>query len=192
MEKVYWRCNKNYGENLMKNNTIIGLDCSTSATGYSVFDRNGLIAYGVIKPKSKDWRERIEELSVKLSEIFMKYRPIRAYIEDVPLKPGNSTILKLGAVQGMVLAVCAQYNCRPNFLLPSDWRGELGLYDGTRQGTHRDVLKQKAVQTVNDEFGVKLKWVAPKSKLNEDDTAEAILIAYSQILKWKNSQNHKT
>ena len=176
----------------MKNNTIIGLDCSTSATGYSVFDRNGLIAYGVIKPKSKDWRERIEELSVKLSEIFIKYRPVRAYIADVPLKPGNSTILKLGAVQGMVLAVCAQYNCRPNFLLPSDWRGELGLYDGTRQGTHRDVLKQKAVQTVNDEFGIKLKWVAPKSKLNEDDTAEAILIAYSQILKWKNSQNHKT
>ena len=76
--------------------------------------------------------------------------------------------------------------------MPSDWRGELELYDGTRQGTHRDVLKQKAVQTVNDEFGIKLKWVAPKSKLNEDDTAEAILIAYSQILKWKNSQNHKT
>ena len=60
----------------MKNNTIIGLDCSTSATGYSVFDRNGLIAYGVIKPKSKDWRERIEELSTKLSEIFIKYRPV--------------------------------------------------------------------------------------------------------------------
>ena len=176
----------------MKNNTIIGLDCSTSATGYSVFDRNGLIAYGVIKPKSKDWRERIEELSVKLSEIFIKYRPVRAQLDNVPLTPGNSTILKLGAFQGMVLAVCAQYNCRPNFLLPSDWRGELGLYDGTRQGTHRDVLKQKAVQTVNDEFGIKLKWVAPKSKLNEDDTAEAILIAYSQILKWKNSQNHKT
>ena len=73
----------------MKNNTIIGLDCSTSATGYSVFDRNGLIAYGVIKPKSKDWRERIEELSVKLGEIFIKYRPVRAYIEDVPLKPGR-------------------------------------------------------------------------------------------------------
>ena len=54
------------------------------------------------------------------------------------------------------------------------------------------ILKQKAVQTVNEEFGLNLKWVSPKSKLNEDDIAEAILIAYSQILKWKRNKSHKS
>ena len=176
----------------MRNNTIIGLDCSTTSTGYSIFDEFGIIAYGVIKPKGKDWRERVEELSERLSEIFIKYRPKKAYIEDVPLKPGALTILKLGAVQGMVLTICAEHNCKPIFLLPSDWRGELALYDGTREGTHREILKQKAVQTVNEEFGLNLKWVSPKSKLNEDDIAEAILIAYSQILKWKRNKSHKS
>ena len=34
---------------------------------------------------------------------------------------------------------------------------------------------------VNKKFGLNLLWVAPKSKRNEDDVAEAILIAYSQV-----------
>lgn len=177
----------------MKHNYIMGLDLSTSSTGYSVFDKSGLVAYGKIKPpQDKNWRERIEIQALALGDIMRKYHPIRAYIEDVPLKPGAATIMKLGAMQGMILALCSQYNCKPTFLLPSDWRGELGLYDGTRQGLQRDVLKQKAVQTVNDEFGIGLKWVSPKSKLNDDDIAEGILIAYSQIVRFRHSQEKKS
>ena len=38
----------------------------------------------------------------------------------------------------------------------------------------------------NEIFGLELKWYGPKSKKSEDDEAEALLIAYSQII----SQNH--
>src|SRR5699024_1558261 len=90
-------------------------------------------------------------------------------------------ILKLGSVQGMALCLASQYDIDIHFLLPSEWRSGLGLYDGTRQGTHREVLKKKAVETANKLFNLELLWVKEKSKKNEDDEAEALLKAYSQI-----------
>lgn len=61
-----------------------------------------------------------------------------------------------------------------------------GLYDGTREGLKREVLKEKAIIMANEKFGLDLKWYGPKSKKSEDDEAEAILIGWSQII----SQNH--
>lgn len=169
---------------------IIGIDASTSATGYGVFEDTKLIDYGIIKPKSKlDWQNRIAEEWIELCKLVEKYHPQKIYVENVPLKDGKLTIQKLGAVQGMILALCAQYKIVPCFLLPSEWRGKLNLFGGTRQGTQRDILKQKAIQMVNKEFGLDLTWVAPKSKLNEDDCAEGILVAWSQIKPKKFNKN---
>lgn len=162
---------------------VCGLDPSTSCTGWSIFDDDRLVAYGAIKPKGDDWRDRVMELTLELSAIFKKYRPEVLYEEDVPMKKGSLTIEKLGAVQGAILALCAAYKIKPNFLLPSKWRGELNLFDGTRQGLQRDILKKKAIEMANEKFGLDLVWFAPSSKKNMDDIAESILIAYSQIKK---------
>lgn len=160
----------------------MGLDCSTSCTGYGIFDDTDLIAYGAIKPRGKlQWQDRIREEWGELCRIVEKYKPEKVYVENIPLKDGKLTIQKLGAVQGMVLSLCAQYDMEVCFLLPSEWRGKLNLFDGTREGLQREILKQKAIEMVNKEFGLNLTWVAPKSKLNEDDTAEGILVAWSQI-----------
>lgn len=159
----------------------MGIDASTSATGWSIFDGDKLIAHGVIKPKGSEWRDRIIQEWALLCDIVEKYKPEQIYMEDVPLKDGKHTLIKLGAVQGLVLALAAQYQVNIQYLSPSAWREPLGLYDGTREGTHREVLKKKAIEMVNKVFGLNLLWVAPKSKRNEDDTAEAILICYSQV-----------
>ena len=45
----------------------------------------------------------------------------------------------------------------------------------------KDALKKAAVDKANNLFNLQLSWVKPKSKKNDDDIAEAILIAYSQI-----------
>lgn len=164
---------------------ICGLDLSTSCSGWSIFEDGELITYGAIRPVSDDWRERIMQETMELAAILKKYSPEKVYVEDVPMKDGKLTIVKLGAVQGMILSLCAGFRLKPTFLLPSAWRREIGLFDGTRSGTTRDVLKEKAVKMVNEKFGLNLRWVAPKSKKNDDDVAESILIAYSQI-----SQNH--
>ena len=162
---------------------ICGLDASTSCTGWSIFDNDELIAYGAIKPKGDDWHDRVMGLTMELSKIFRQYQPTIIYAEEVPLKKGASTIEKLGAVQGVILALCAGFKIKPCFLMPSKWRGDLNLFDGTRAGLQRDVLKKKAIEMANEEFGLELAWVAPSSKKNEDDCAEGILIAYSQIKK---------
>lgn len=166
---------------------VIGIDGSTSSSGWAVFENEECkrIDSGRIQPKGEDWREKIQEEWLMFGQIFEKYHPQKIYIEDVPMKDGKPTILKLGAVQGMAICLAAQYGAEIQFLLPSEWRSGLSLYDGTRQGTHREVLKRKAVETANKLFGLELLWVKEKSKKNEDDEAEAILIAYSQIKKRK-------
>lgn len=161
--------------------TIMGIDASSTATGWSIFEDNELIAHGTVKPKGENWREKIQNEWSKLDEILEKYKPEQIYIEDVPLKSGSHTLVVLGAVQGMLLALCTSKSIPVSFLLPSDWRGSVGLYDGTRAGTHRVVLKQKAIKMANKKFGLDLLWVSPNSKKNQDDEAEGILIAYSQI-----------
>ena len=162
---------------------VMGIDGSTTSSGWAIFDSKDCsrLDSGRIQFNDKDWRERIFKEWKIFNKIVQKYHPKKIYIEDVPMKDGKATILKLGSVQGMALCLASQYEIEIQFLLPSDWRSCLGLYDGTRQGTHREVLKKKAVETANKLFGLNLLWVKEKSKKNEDDEAEALLIAYSQI-----------
>lgn len=161
---------------------ILSIDASTTCSGYGVFSNNELIDFGAIKPpESLDWRERISFQVIELIKIFKQYRPQVLYAEDVPAKDGKLTIEKLGAVQGVLITLCTAYHTTPYFLLPSKWRSNLNLFDGTKTGLQRDVLKKKAIQMANEEFGLNLTWVAPKSKKNQDDIAEGILIGWSQI-----------
>ena len=161
---------------------IISIDASTTCSGYGIFENDKLIDYGAITaPESLDWRERISYQCGQLMSLFKKYRPEILYAEDVPAKDGKLTIEKLGAVQGMLITLCTAYKIKPYFLLPSKWRSNLNLFDGTKAGLQRDVLKKKAIEMANEEFCLNLTWVAPKSKKNQDDVAEGILIGWSQI-----------
>lgn len=162
---------------------VMGIDGSTSSSGWAIFESDDCkrIASGRIQPKGNDWREKVKQEWIIFSEIIEKYHPEKIYMEDVPMKDGKSTILKLGTIQGMAICLSAQYNIEINFLLPNEWRSKLGLYNGTRQGTRREVLKKKAIKLANQLFKLNLMWIKENSKKNEDDEAEALLIAYSQI-----------
>ena len=167
---------------------ICGIDASTQSTGWSIFQDNELIAYGVIKPDGANWREHIVNQAPKLIEILEKYHPDKIYMEDVPLKARNPKVLvQLGAVQGFFYGIVASYRIPIIFLVPSQWRSPMGLFDGTRDGTKRAEMKRKAVERVNSIFGLDLVWKSPSSKYNQDDQADAILIAYSQIVSKPNS-----
>ena len=69
------------------------------------------------------------------------------------------------------------------FVLPQKWRSDIGIFDGTREGTKRDVLKKKSVEKANELFGLDLNWVSPSSSKNDDDISDAILLGWSQIHK---------
>lgn len=165
---------------------VLSLDASTSCTGYAVFDDDKLVAYGAIKPNGDNWRDRIMDETMQLADIMRQYKPAFLVAEDIPKKPGANTLEKLGAVHGMILSLCAGFKIKPMFLLPSEWRQEVGFFDGTRNGMKRDVMKEKAVNAANRIFGLDLKWVSSTSSKNDDDVAESIMIGWSQVGKAKN------
>lgn len=172
----------------MGKSKIIALDASTSCTGWAVFDGCKLAAHGKIKPHGNDWRDRIMDETMALAVLIREHCPQVIIAEDVPLKDGKNTIVKLGAVHGMILSLCAGFKIKPMFLLPSNWRHDIGLFDGTRAGMKRDIMKEKAVHMANEIFGLDLQWVSPTSTKNDDDEAEAILIGWSQIVRAKNHE----
>ena len=161
-----------------------GVDASTTSTGWAIFDDKELKAYGLIKPNGEDWRERIVNQAPQLVEIISKYKPEKIYMEDVPLKSKYPKVLvQLGAVQGFIYGVTASVHVPITFLVPSEWRSPMGLFDGTREGTKRAEMKRKSVEKANELFGLNLVWKSACSIKNDDDIADAILVAYSQIKK---------
>lgn len=178
-------------------NRIIGIDASTTCIGWCIFEGEELIDCGKIKPNDKglEWRDRIQDLMPQLSNIMEKYNPSEAYIEDVPLmtSKGKLTLVQLGAVQGAILGVCSAHKVDVHFLKVSEWRGNIGLYDGTAQGKERDKLKQHSIEKANKLFGLDLKLEFTKGgnysgEKSDDDIADAILIAASTMDKYKIEQ----
>lgn len=176
---------------------IIGLDMSTTSTGFGVFRDDKLIDCGIIKPSAKDdWENRCYVISDQISKMIEKYNPDVVCIEDVPLKKTGqlSVAIQLGYLQGMVVKVFREKNVPYEKFAPTKWRGKIpGMFE---DGNHRDILKRKAISMCNDFFkreinkirGKDLAYVSPTSSKNEDDVAEAILIAYSYNLSEANKR----
>ena len=66
---------------------------------------------------------------------------------------------------------------------PSSWRTIIGTYNGTREGMKRDFQKRKAVETVNSIYNLGFVYneTETKTRLTDDDKAEAILIALAYL-----------
>ena len=161
----------------------MGIDASSTCTGWSIFQDGKLIDYGAISPKGDNWRDRLYHEGPELATVMQKYSPEKIYIEDVPkqLKGGINTLIILGGVQGFIYGVAATNNVPVEFVQPTVWRSMAGLFDGTKEGKKREVLKQKAIEMANKRFDLDLKWVSPSSKKKQDDIAESILICATML-----------
>ena len=163
-----------------------GIDASTTSTGLGVFEDDRLIYYECIKPKSKDWQERLKEMSKRLYDILNEWKPKTIYMEDVPLKDGKPTLVKLSNVQGIVRGLCALFDVELNLLKVNEWRQNAGFYTGNKADMERSVLKEKAKQEVKDLFGLEV----------NDDIAEGILVGFRTVYpkekkKCYKAKNHK-
>lgn len=172
----------------------ISIDASTTCIGWSIFDEDNLIDYGKLKPTIEDleWRDRVYDFIPQLQEIIDKYKPIRMYIEDVPLitKKGKKTLVQLGATQGSLIGLCGANNIEMNFISVSTWRKNIGLFDGTEEGKERDNMKVKSIQKANELFDLNLSLVFTKNgnyndKKSDDDISDSILIYCSTRDKYK-------
>nr|DAG31260.1 MAG TPA: RuvC [Caudoviricetes sp.] len=165
---------------------ILGLDMATKKTGYGLLDEEAnLYDYGVIRTISEEPRDRIKEVYDAIEAIIKKYDINHVVFEDVPVTNHNN--LKTGKdlciLQGAILSLCFKYEIAYSFYAPSSWRSLIGTYDGTRQGMKREIQKQRAVDKINDVYGLNFVYNATETKTRQtdDDKAEAICLGLAYI-----------
>ena len=171
----------------------MGIDASSSCTGFSFFDDKKLVQYDKIKPNNKTvgFREKSCEVIEQLIPIVEIYKPNIIYMEDVPefARSGSrgknilAPLITLGAVNGifyMELQHKLGYNME--FLDLTLWRQGLGFPVGGAKGSDRESQKDRAVKFANETFGLDLYYqMGKKSVKDGDDIAESACLCWSKI-----------
>lgn len=189
---------------------IIGLDMSSQKSGYALFSNGQLIDYGIWQmtiDDEKDWRKRIAWMADCVGQYCIENNVKEIYVEDVPPTLDNSQTVKiLSALQGMIIAVASLHNIDVHFVPVKTWKSKIGINivsskennnckkrikehfgeNATRplnivKGWVKGWEKKLSVDYVNHVFGLDLVYKSPSSKFNQDDIADSINIAWSQI-----------
>ena len=148
----------------------IGIDPSTSKTGYAVLNNAGeLVDKGVILAAADD-PFAFHLLYDNLSNLYDKYPPTSVICEQQFAGPNMATMIKLIRPTGVVLAVTGKYETDFMFKNPSSWRK---VY-------HKDTDFEKKYSK-RDSFKVTLeRFPGSVTTFNKDnDISDAIGIAYA-------------
>ena len=92
-------------------NTIIGIDPGSQKMGWGVLEEKSgvlrLVDCGIIRPKSKEFSERLGEIFVELQAVLRKHQPVEAAVENVFTCKNALSALKLGQARGIAVGACA-------------------------------------------------------------------------------------
>lgn len=142
---------------------ILGLDTSTTSTGYAVLDNNKLISYGTIKtPKKADLIDKIIYIEEHIKQIIKAKEVEFIVIEDLAVTRSASTTK---ALSGLLYDLLVEFRKRELLVVqarPSEWRKVCKI-----KGKCRKELKANAIQHVKDIYNIDV----------NDDEADAICIA---------------
>ena len=114
---------------------FIGIDPSTSSTGYAVVDENRkLIDCGRIEGLADDPKS-FAFLYKELTELMEKFPPTAITCETQFIGPNRETSIKLIRPTGVVLTAAGAWDVPFDFIAPSSWRH---MYQGTGKWSKRD------------------------------------------------------
>lgn len=189
---------------------VLGLDMSSKKSGYALFINKKLFDYGLWEldsDKETDWRKRIAYMANCVGRYCETHNVTKIYAEDVPPTLDNSQTVKvLSALQGMLIACAVLHNIDIQFIPVKTWKQKIGInlasskennackkrikekfgkqstkHLNTVKGWTKAWEKKLSVDYANDVFGLDLVYKSPSSKFNQDDIADSINIAWSQI-----------
>lgn len=141
---------------------ILGLDTSTTSTGYCVMEDNKILAYGVIKPKkSLDVIDRIIYIEKEIKELIIAKEVEYVCIEELSSMRGASTTKVLATLQGHIEVELRKKDMLVIKCRPSEWR------KGKVKGRTRQELKSSAIEYIKNKYNLEV----------NDDEADAICIA---------------
>lgn len=142
---------------------ILGLDTSTTNTGYAVLDNEKLISCGTIKtPKKADLLDKIIYIEEHIKQIIKAKEVDFIVIEDLAVTRSASTTK---ALAGLLYHLLTEFRKRELLVVqarPSTWRSVCGI-----KGKCRKELKENAIQHVKDVYNIDV----------NDDEADSICIA---------------
>lgn len=142
---------------------VLGLDTSTTSTGYAVLDNDKLISYGTIKtPKKVDLIDKIIYIEEHIKQIIKAKKVEFIVIEDLAMTRSAATTK---ALSGLLYDLLVEFRKREILVVtarPSEWRKVCGI-----KGKKRDELKQSAIKFVKQRYKIDV----------NDDEADAIGIA---------------
>ena len=108
---------------------ILSLDQSTTKTGFSVFEDDGLKSYGIIRPKRDKNKSSLENMFLSIVEKIEAEKPSIVLIEDVYLKKGKQfnihTHKILSNLQGMCIAHFVLNQIEYEIIHPTVWKNRV-------------------------------------------------------------------
>ena len=141
---------------------ILGLDTSTTSTGYCVMEDNKILSYGVIKPsKKQDAIDRIIYIEKEIKELIIAKEVEYVCIEELSSMRGASTTKVLATLQGHLEVELRKKEMLVTKCRPSEWR------KGKVKGRTRQELKSSAIEYIKNKYNLEV----------NDDEADAICIA---------------
>ena len=189
---------------------VLGLDMSSHKSGYALFVNKELVDYGaweMTNAQESDWRKRIAFMANCVGQYCVRHDVDVIYAEDVPPTLENSQTVKvLSALQGMLIAISILNDIEINFIPVKTWKQKIGINLASSKANNackkrikesfgKDATKnlnkvknwtkawekKLSVDYANHVFGLDLIYKSPSSKFNNDDIADSINIAWSQI-----------
>lgn len=166
----------------------MGLDGSTTSSGWCIFDDDKLIHYDkiVITDKDLKWRERIVIMMQKVATIAQKYN-VEEICVEIPVKSlaNVNTLEQLFSLHGAILGMASALHIKFTPIDVATWRSYTGISEGIprKEKNKRFILKERSIKLANELYNLDLKWISKTSKLNDDDISDAILIAHTVIHK---------
>ncbi|MDD4780340.1 MAG: crossover junction endodeoxyribonuclease RuvC [Tissierellia bacterium] len=146
----------------------MALDQATKISGYSLFEDNKLITYGVLlaDEKEKNPIERMKQMNDEIISLIDKYQPDFIVFENVQFQRNYGTFQQLSQLQGIVMAYLFKLDVGFQIIEPSAWKSFCGI-----KGKKRDEQKK------NTQAFVKMMY---KVSVSEDE-ADAIGIGFWAI-----------
>lgn len=189
---------------------VLGLDMSSHKSGYALFVNKELVDYGaweMTNAQESDWHKRIAFMANCVGQYCVHHDVDVIYAEDVPPTLENSQTVKvLSALQGMLIAISILNDIDINFIPVKTWKQKIGINLASSKANNackkrikesfgKDATKnlnkvkswtkawekKLSVDYANHVFGLDLIYKSPSSKFNNDDIADSINIAWSQI-----------
>lgn len=141
------------------NYRILALDQSSHKTGYSIYDGNELISYGVYESTKSEELDRIKDVCDWLDSMIVNWKPDEVGLEETQYNPnsgmGHDVFKLLSQVMGAIMITAARAKCKVSKVLIPTWRHYAGVKGNTRPDQKRSaqmlVKKWHDVNVTDDE-----------------------------------------